>query len=131
VLNDDLTNDQVGAYTRRIGTIQHFRWLRGMVAAVLVLNLCDAILTVIVVSTGRAKEANPFMADLIEANPASFAIVKMALVSLGTVLLWRYRKRPAAVFSIFVAFMAYYLVLLHHLSSWDMKLIEKIVTIVS
>jgi hypothetical protein len=122
VLNDDLTNEQIGAYTRRIGTLQHFRWLRGVVAALLVMNLCDAILTIIVVTSGRAKEANPFMADLIESHPVNFAMVKMTLVSLGTILLWRHRKRPAAVMSIFIAFMAYYAVILHHLKGWDVQL---------
>jgi formate hydrogenlyase subunit 3/multisubunit Na+/H+ antiporter MnhD subunit len=41
--------------------------------------------------------------------------VKLGLVGLGSWLLWSHRERPAAVIAIFVAFFAYYLVLLYHL----------------
>ena len=42
-------------------------------------------------------------------------LVSLGLVSLGTVLLWRNRTRPLAVIGIFLAFLAYYFVLLYHL----------------
>ena len=47
---DSLEAQTIGEHTRKIGTLQHFRWLRGIVAAVLVLNLLDAVFTIIVVS---------------------------------------------------------------------------------
>lgn len=126
MLKDDVTHDIIGAYTRRIGTLQHFRWLRGIVAAVLVLNLLDAILTIIVVTSARATEANPLMAEVLDRHPVLFALVKMSLVSLGSVILWRHRKHAVAVLAIFVAFLAYYGVLLYHLSAWEVRLVDRL-----
>lgn len=112
----------LGERTRKIGTIQHFRWLRGIVACVLVLNLIDAVCTLVVVSLGLATEANPVMAGLIDTDPSLFMVGKLMLVSLGSYLLWRLRKRAAAVVSIFMAFMVYYCIFLFHLSSIAMRL---------
>jgi hypothetical protein len=100
----------------RIGTPEHFRWLHGIVAVVLVLNLVDAILTLFWVGTGFATEANPLLSELVMRHPVGFAVVKLGLVSLGSLLLWRLRRRPLAVIGIFGGFLAYYLLLLHHLS---------------
>ena len=45
-----------------------------------------------------------------------FVIVKLSLVSLGSWLLWNRRHHAAAVIAIFISFVAYYLILLVHLS---------------
>ena len=42
--------------TRHIGTPQHYRWLEGIVKVTLVLNLLDAIFTLIWVRLGLASE---------------------------------------------------------------------------
>jgi uncharacterized protein DUF5658 len=123
---DSLESAPIGERTQRIGTLQHFRWLRGIVASVLVLNLLDAIFTIVVVVTHRASEANPMMADLVHNDPWLFMIVKLTLVSLGSYLLWRLRKRAFAVLAIFLAFFVYYLVLLYHLSAMDLRLLSRI-----
>jgi hypothetical protein len=91
------------------------RWLHGLVSAVCVLNLFDLVLTLGSVSAGRATEVNPLMAQLLAAHPLWFAIVKLALVSAGVMLLWVFRSRTAAVVAIVVAFAAYYGVWVHHL----------------
>lgn len=88
----------------------------------LVLNVLDAIFTLWWVQTAQATEANPLMAAAIDAHPVVFVIVKCALVGLGSWLLWRYRRRPLAVVSIFLAFMAYYALLLLHLGAADVGL---------
>ena len=98
----------------RIGTSQHFRWLRGIVKGVLVLNLLDAVFTLLWVWAGLAKEANPLMRELVLHHPVAFAAIKLALVGLGSLLLWRWRDRPLAIVAIFVAFLAYYGLLLAH-----------------
>jgi hypothetical protein len=100
--------------TLPIGTDQHFRWLRGLVAVTLVLNLADAILTIVWIGTGLAREANPLMETLIVQHPVVFAGAKLGLVGLGSLLLWRHRTRPLAVVAMFVAFLVYYFVLLWH-----------------
>jgi hypothetical protein len=124
---DSLEGEPIGEFTRKIGTIQHFRWLRGIIAAVLILNLLDALFTILVVVTHRAQEANPMMASLLD-DPWLFMIVKLALVSLGSYLLWRFRKRRFAVIAIFVAFLVYYFILLYHLSALNLHLLSSIIS---
>lgn len=118
--------DGIGPETPKIGTIAHFCWLRGIVKALLVLNVLDAILTIAVISSGQASEANPLMAGLVHSEPVFFAFVKILLVSLGSCLLWRLRQRASAVCAIFVAFLAYYFVLLYHLSAMDLRLLRRL-----
>lgn len=102
-----------------IGTREQYEWLLGVVKAVLVLNLLDAILTLWWVTHGQAVEANTLLRDLVVENPLQFVLAKIALVSLGSVFLWRFRTRPLAVIAIFGAFFVYYLVLLHHIRYWS------------
>ena len=97
-----------------IGTPQHFRWLEGIVRAVLLLNLADALFTLLWIRGGLAAEANPLLFELAHRQPASFVAAKLTLVGLGSWLLWRQRHRPLAVIAIFVAFLAYYALLLAH-----------------
>lgn len=100
--------------TLQIGTPQHFRWLQGIVKGVLVMNLLDAVFTLLWVWAGMAKEANPLLRELVHESPVGFAVIKLAVVGLGSLLLWRWRTRPLAVVAIFVAFLAYYALLLLH-----------------
>jgi hypothetical protein len=98
----------------RIGTREHFRWLEGIVKGTLVLNLLDALFTLVWVVNGLANEANPLLHVVVHEHPLAFVMAKLALVSLGSLLLWRYRHRALAVVGIFVAFLTYYLLLLIH-----------------
>ena len=110
-----------------VGTPQQFGWLELIVRAIIVLNVADAVLTIAWVSAGEATEANPVMAELAERFPLSFVAVKMSLVSLGTLLLWRHRARPLAVVATFVAFLVYYFLLLYHLKAMNLRLVERLV----
>ena len=98
-----------------VGTAEHFGWLQGIVKAVLVLNLLDALFTLVWVRSGLAREANPLIEQLVNEHAVGFVLVKLALVSLGSWLLWQYRERPAAVIAIVAAFLTYYLILLYHI----------------
>jgi hypothetical protein len=98
-----------------VGTPEHFRWLHGIVKAVLVLNLLDALFTLVWVRSGLAREANPLMERLVNEHAVGFVLVKLSLVGLGSWLLWQRRERPAAVFAIVAVFLAYYLLLLYHI----------------
>ena len=115
----------VGSGSIKVGTAEHFRWLYGIVKAVLVLNLLDAVLTLLWVRSGVAVEANALLADLANDHAIRFVLVKLGLVSLGSLFLWRQRRHPLAVIAIFGAFLVYYLVLLHHLrfSSYFLSLV--------
>ena len=99
----------------KLGTPQHFRWLKGIVKWVLVLNLCDALFTLVWVRLGLAREANTLLDELVNEHAVTFVATKLGLVSLGSWVLWRRRNRPLAVVAIFIAFVLYYLVLLYHL----------------
>ena len=98
-----------------VGTAEHFGWLQGIVKAVLILNLLDALFTLFWVRSGLATEANPLIAKLVTEHAVGFVVVKLGLVSLGSWLLWQRRERPAAAIAIVAAFLVYYLVLLYHL----------------
>jgi hypothetical protein len=97
-----------------VGTAEQFRWLDGIVKGVLVLNLADAIFTLIWVRGGLALEANALMRDLVNEHALSFMVVKLLLVSAGSWLLWNRRHHPAAIIAIFAVFTVYYGVLLYH-----------------
>ncbi len=100
-----------------IGTTEHFRWLNGIVRAVLVLNLLDAVFTLAWVRSGLAEEANALLRDLVYEQALTFMLAKILVVSVGALVLWKTRTRPLAVISIFVAFLAYYIVFLYHLEN--------------
>jgi hypothetical protein len=97
-----------------LGTPQHYHWLHGIVKTVLVLNLLDAIFTLVWVQNGLAREANLLIDRLMEGYGLAFIAVKLGLVGMGSWLLWQRREHPTAVVAIFIAFVAYYLVLLYH-----------------
>jgi len=99
----------------RIGNEQHFRSLRIIVAGVLILNVADAVLTLRWIDTGRAREGNVLLAGLAHHHPLVFVAVKLTLIGLGALLLWRLRRHRLAVLPLFVAFMAYYWLLIYHL----------------
>ena len=108
-------SDSIHPDAPRVGTPEHFRWLHGIVKAVLVLNLKDALFTLVWVRAGLAREANPLMERLVNEHALGFVLIKLGLVGLGSWLLWHRRERPAAVLGIVAVFLAYYLLLLYHL----------------
>ena len=99
-----------------VGTPRQYGWLNAIIKAVLVLNLADAIFTLVWVWAGLATEANALMAGLVERQPVVFVAAKLGLTSLGSILLWRLRRHPIAVVGIFGVFLVYYWVLIYHLS---------------
>ncbi len=73
----------------RVGTPRQFRWLNGIVKTVLVLNLLDALFTLVWVRIGLAREANALMRDLVNEHAVLFVVTKLGLVSLGSLVLSR------------------------------------------
>ncbi len=100
-----------------LGTPQEFGWLKGLVKAVLVLNVIDAVMTLLWITDRKATESNPLLLDLPSDHPLVFVLMKTGMVSAGSFLLWRHRDRPLAVISIFIAFLAYYFLLAWHLEA--------------
>ncbi len=92
-----------------VGTRRHF-----VLAFTFILNAIDGVLTVAWIVSGKAEEANPIMDHLLDVDPTVFMAVKLVLVALGSVLLWKLRHRRGAVISIFALFLIYYAVLVYH-----------------
>ncbi|MFP4070997.1 MAG: DUF5658 family protein [Desulfovibrionales bacterium] len=101
-------------FLQRVGTAEQISWLEGIAKAVIVINLLDGVFTLLWIRMGVATEANVLMRSLAMGYPVLFMVIKLALVSLGTALLWRYRTRPAAAIGLIVIFLVYYTVLLIH-----------------
>jgi hypothetical protein len=86
-----------------------------LVVALILLNLIDAVFTLFWVESGIAEEANLLLEGILSQSAIGFVSVKMMLVSLGVLLLWRQRQRRLAVAGIVVAFAAYNTLLVYHL----------------
>lgn len=90
------------------------RWIQAILGATLVLNLVDLCATIVFVKLGYAEEANPLMAALLDLGPPVFAAVKLAIVSAGVYVLWRYRRFVLARVGSVAVGIAYSLLTLHH-----------------
>jgi len=86
-------------------------------AAVIVLNLADAIFTLVYVHTGMAREGNPVMESALGGGSLTFMVTKLALVSLCVLLLVRLRARPAASAALVGSAIAYSWLFFYHLSA--------------
>ncbi|MBT8203599.1 MAG: hypothetical protein HKN74_10265 [Acidimicrobiia bacterium] len=62
-----------------------------VLVALLALNVADYVFTLAALGRG-AREANPLMAALFEADPALAAIVKLAVVALVITAIWQLRR---------------------------------------
>src|SRR5688572_4305321 len=100
-------------YTRQMSS----RMATRAAGLVIILNLLDAIWTLCFVEAGVADEANPVMASALGHGPVGFMFVKLALVSLSVLLLWRLRHRKSATFALFSGATAYGLVVCWHLAN--------------
>ena len=98
-----------------IGTEKQIGWLRTMIFLVFLLNAVDAVFTVYWITGAESWETNPLMDLLLGIHPVVFVAVKLLLVALASVLLWRYRRQRVAVIGIFGLFIVYYWLLIGHL----------------
>ena len=87
-----------------------------LIVAVSGLNLADAAFTLLWIQGGHATEANPLLVRLV-AYPAAFTGLKVTLVSLGLLLLWRLRRHRLAQQGAALVLVLYYAVLVYHLSA--------------
>jgi len=115
VWSKNLATTAVAAPRFLVSTPEQLQWLDGIVKAVIVLNLLDLIFTLYWVSAGWAEEANLLLQDMVNNQPVLFVLTKIALVSMGSFLLWKHRSHPFAVVGIFLIFLTYYFTLLVHL----------------
>jgi hypothetical protein len=85
-------------------------------AALVVMNLIDGLMTLVWVQAGVASEGNPLMDRMMAHGPVGFMLIKLSLVSLGVLLLWRLRHRRAAAAGLVGAAAIYSSILVVHLS---------------
>jgi hypothetical protein len=91
-----------------------------MAAAILILNLIDGVVTLAVIHSGAAEEANPLMAMSLNWGDVEFMLVKLGLVSLGVSLLWRMRNNRYAAVAMASLTGVYGLVFLYHFRSMSL-----------
>ncbi len=91
--------------------------LRLAAATILIINLLDAAFTLFWTLSGLAVEANPLMEHALADSPVRFMVIKLSLVSLGLLLLWRLRWRRLARVAIVGSALAYAALLTYHLNA--------------
>ncbi len=83
-------------------------------AALLVLNLADAVFTLTFLELGVAQEANPLMRLAYEASPVGFMLLKLSIVQGGTGLLWLHRSSPAGRLALHAGVLLYAAIVAYH-----------------
>lgn len=83
-------------------------------AALLVLNLADAVFTLTFLQLGVAREANPLMRLAYEASPVGFMLVKLSIVHGGTWLLWLHRSSSAGRLALNAGVLLYAAIVAYH-----------------
>ncbi len=87
-----------------------------LLGLIFILNGLDAIATIAWLQLGIAREANPFMDQLIALNPAFFVLLKLSLVGLGVALLSHNRHHRMARVASYGLFMAFSLLICYHIA---------------
>ena len=82
------------------------------------LNLVDALLTLIWIDNGVADEGNVFMRLLVDIDPMLFLFVKVVVFTGFVIILWRLKGEEVidpSMSSFYIIIFFYYLILLWHL----------------
>ncbi len=96
----------------RLG-IAHEQLLFWLLLELWVLNAADLLLTRYALWLGFATESNGVMAYFLHEGTLTATVFKIGMVSVGVLVLWRVRRRPAALYAavlltgVFAAVVAY------------------------
>jgi hypothetical protein len=93
------------------------QWLLRFASAIVILNLADALFTILYTTSGLAREGNPFMETVLTAGPVLFVLTKVMLVTVAVLFLWRYRHRSSVVLGLLGSTAVYVVVIGYHLSA--------------
>jgi|TARA_Y100000310_G_C20700775_1_gene829659 hypothetical protein len=88
-----------------------------MLKLILIMNLVDALATLLWIRLGIAEEDNPIMEFVLEINESAFILIKTALVVLSIFLLWRMKDFASARILTIPVFLIYSYVTILHLSA--------------
>ena len=92
-----------------------FAWVKFFLKSIIVLNLLDGILTLVWVKYGLAEEANLFLRGLVHNQPVTFILLKISVVTLCCLFLWKNRSHPFAEKGLFIVFSIYSAIFVYHL----------------
>ena len=108
------------AFSLAVESVTRMRSFSRGIIAIMVLNFFDAFCTLYwasVSSMGNGVETNPVMRAALEEGNLVFVLYKITLVSLGVLLLWRFRKIPTARIAFVPVALLYALVAGGHIGS--------------
>lgn len=111
-----LASPVVGSVVRSVHVESRDAALRLRMAALLLLNLADALFTLAFLQLHLAEEANPLMAAAYAGSPVLFLAVKLALVHGGALLLWTHRAAAAARAALAAGVALYGAIVVYHCS---------------
>jgi hypothetical protein len=80
-----------------------------------ILSLIDALFTIYFIETEQAIEANLLMDFLYSIHPVLFFIIKIFIVSIGLVIIWKLKYRMLSVLGIYFCFIFYLCILCWHI----------------
>jgi len=80
----------------------------------IILNIIDAIATFYWVSEGIASEINPLMQNWLQISASAFVVMKLILVLICTICLWKFRSRSLAHILIIPVILVYFYVFIIH-----------------
>jgi hypothetical protein len=86
-----------------------------LAVCLLVLNLLDALFTMVFLQLGIAEEANPLLRRAYAHSPTTFVVLKAAAVSGGLWVLWWQRRSALARAALWLCTLIYVGVLVYHL----------------
>ena len=101
---------------RAVTALVQPKMLERFAVAILVLNLLDAVFTLVLVTAGVAVEANPLMETALARSPLAFMLAKLTLVSLGILFLYRMRHHRFAALALIGSAIVYAGVVAYHVS---------------
>jgi hypothetical protein len=91
------------------------RFIAPLLGALCALNVFDVVATLVLVGGGHADEGNPVMARLLELGPVPFAIVKIAIVTFGALVLFRFARHALAQIGAVLASATYAMLAVYHI----------------
>ncbi len=84
------------------------------ILCLILLVTADGLLTISGINLGFMAEANPFIDSQIKSTPWLMILIKLALVSLGSLILWIRRENRLAIAGMNLLLTAYSLLIFYH-----------------
>lgn len=90
------------------------------IVALWILNLIDAISTMVAIRSGWAAELNPLLELLIVYDPIAFVVIKMLFITTCLFVLWKYKKNRVVEIATPIIAAIYAALIMWHAFLWGM-----------